>query len=390
MTIADQKTPGRPTEITYEASTGLPTANQEMLLFGRAGVGATGTDTVVTINNSGDPVAAKVEAELKFGAGCELAKMVVAAINSNLEAGRSNSPAIKCVPMVSTQNDWGTADATLTAAKNVKAEIIVSPFSGTDATLTNKLKAHCALVSGAQRVENNQFGSIGVAANFSVTDPANLTSPDSEFLSLVYMRNAAPAITLGELAAAYGAAIAGNPVPFNPINNFVLGGIVAPVNSSDNLSIGAGLESETVLNKGWCPLRVKPNGDVAVVRSVTTRITTNGVTAVQSYYDVQDFQILYYWRKAIWTRLNQADLTNTKRSVRTATTIKTEALRLAKLFEDQAMFQSVNQLAPEFTVVASLTDRNRFDLTTPVNVIPGLMVVATTIKASTRFDTISV
>lgn len=390
MTIADQKTPGRPIEIEFEASTGLPSANQELLLIGRAASGATGVNSVVTISNVGDPVAGQAEAETKFGVGSELAKMVVAAIKSNLSAGRSNSPSIKCIPLLSDAVDFGTNDAALTAAINTKAEFIVSPFDGTDTTLTTKLKNHCATVSGAQRVENNQFGSIGVAANFNVADPANLNAPDTQYLSLVYMRDSAPAITLGELAAAYAAALAGNALPFNPVNNFVLGNISAPVTATDNLSIGAGLESETVLNKGWCPLKVKPNGEVAIVRSITTRITTNGTTAVQSYYDVQDFQVLYYWRKTLWTRFNQTDLTNTKRSVKTARTIKGETLRLAKLFEDQAMFQSVSQLATQFTVTTSSTDRNRFDVVTPVNVIPGLHVIATTIKASTQFDTISV
>lgn len=390
MTIADQKTPGRPTEIEFEASTGLPSANQEMLILGRAAVGATGIDTVFTISNSGDPTAAQAEAELKFGVGSEIAKMIVAAVNANVAASRSNVPAIKAIPMASTAVDFGTNDSTLVAARNVKAEFVVSPFDGTNATLTAKLKTHCALVSGAQRVENNQFGTIGVAANFSVADPANLNSPDTEFLSLCYMRDSAPAITTGELAAAYAATLAGNALPFNPVNNLLLGNITAPVNATDNLTIGAGLESETALNKGWCPLRVKPNGDVTIVRSITSRITTNGVTAVQSYYDVQDFQVLYFWRKTIWTRFSQPDLTNTKRSVRTANAIKSETLRLAKLFEDQAMFQSVGQLAAQFTVTSSLTDRNRFDVVTPVNVIPGLHVIATTIKASTQFDTISV
>ncbi len=390
MTIADQKTPGRPVEIEFEASTGIPSANQELLLIGRAASGATGVNTVITISNVGDPVAAAAEAGTKFGVGSELAKMVIAAVNSNIAAGRTNAPAIKCVPMLSNAVDFGTNDAALTAAINTKAEFIVSPYDGTSTTLVNKLKAHCATVSGAQRVENNQFGSVGVAANFNVADPANLNAPDSQYLSLCYMRDTAPAITLGELAAAYAAALAGNPVPFNPVNNFVLGNIAAPVTATNNLSIGAGLESETVLNKGWSPLKVKPNGEVAIVRSVTTRITTNGVTAVQSYYDVQDFQVLYYWRKTLWTRFNQTDLTNTKRSVKTARTIKGEALRMAKLFEDQAMFQSVNELATQFTVTASVTDRNRFDVVTPVNVIPGLHVIASTIKASTQFDVISV
>jgi phage tail sheath gpL-like len=204
------------------------------------------------------------------------------------------------------------------------------------------------------------------------------------------MRDTAPAITLGELAAAYAATLAGNALPFNPVNNLVLGEIAAPVTETDYLTIGAGLESETALAKGWTPLRVKSNGEVAVVRSITTRITTNGTTRVQSYFDVQDFQVLYYWRKTLWTRFSQPDFMNAKRSVKIARAIKGEMLRLAKLFEDQAMFQSVKELASQFTVVTSSTDRNRLDVTTPVNVIPGLHVIASTIKASTQFDTITV
>ena len=390
MTIADQKTPGRPVEIEFEAFTGLPSANQELLIMGRAGVGATGVNNVITINNSGDPIAGKTEAETKFGAGSELAKMVVAAINANFVAGRSNCPTIKCIPMASTAIDFGTADSTLVAALNTKAEFIVSPFDGTSTALTTKLLNHCASVSSAQRVDNNQFGSIGVAANFSVADPSTLNAPDSQYLSLVYMRDTAPAITLGELAAAYAATLAGNAIPFNPTNGLVLGNISAPVNPVNYLTIGAGLESETALNKGWAPLRVKTNGQVVIVRSVTSRITTNGTTVAQAYYDAQDFQVLYYWRKTLWTRYSQPDFSNTKRSVGAATALLGETIRLAKLFETNNMFQSVNDLAKQFTVKSSSTDRHRFDIVTPVNVIPGLHDIATTIKASTQFDTISV
>lgn len=389
MTIADQLTPGRPVEIEFEAFTGIPSANQEVLLIGRAGPGATGENTVITINNSGDPTAAQAEAELKFGVGSELAKMVVAAVKANVVAGRSNCPALKCVPLNNAAVDFGTNDAALTAAATVKAEFIVSPFDGNDQTLTNKLKNTAATMSGAQRVENNQFGTIGVACNFNVADPSNLYAYDSQYLSLFYFRDSAPAVTLGEMAAAYAASVASGAVPFNPVNGYVLGNIAAPVTSSDNLTIGAGLESETVLTKGWTPARVKPNGEVVIVRSVTTRRTTNGVTVTSAYFDVQDFQVLYFWRKTLWTRFNQPDLLNTKRSVATARLIKGEVLRLAKLFESNQMFQSVNDLASQFTVTSSLTDRNRFDVVTPVNVIPGLHVIATTIKASTQFDTIT-
>ena len=60
--------------------------------------------------------------------------------------------------------------------ENIKAEFIVSPFDGsTDTSNRDKLKAHVAKVSGSSRTENNQFGSIGVAANHA-DDVANRCS----------------------------------------------------------------------------------------------------------------------------------------------------------------------------------------------------------------------
>lgn len=391
MTIGSQKTPGRPIEITFLADLGLPSDNQELLLFGRAASGATGTYTVITISAVSDYAAAQIEAETKFGSGSELAKMVVAAVKANQSAGRGTFPAIKCVPIPSDRNDFGATDQALTAALNAKAEFVVSPFDADDATLRGKLKDHCAAVSGAQRVENNQYGSIGVAANIDVTDPANLATPDSQYLSLVYFRDSGtPAYSLGEIAAAYAAVCAGNISPFVPADNYVIGGLAAPATQSDWLAIGAGLESETALVKGWTPLRVKPNGEVTIVRSITTRTTVDGVVAATSYYDVPDFQVLYFWRKTLFTRFNQPDLKNVKASDATAKTLLGEVVRLAGLFEDNEMFQHVAELAKQFTVTRSLSDRHRFDVKTPVNVIPGLHVVATTVQASTQYDTITV
>ena len=170
----------------------------------------------------------------------------------------------------------------------------------------------------------------------------------------------------------------------------VIVGVDAPADNADWITVGAGLESESALNRGWTPLRVKPNEDVAFVRTVTTRITINGSTPATAYYDVQDFQVLYYWRKTLWTRFNQPDFSNVKASVQKARDVKSEAIRLANVFEDQNMFQAVNQLAKQFVVERSETDRHRFDLFTPVNVIPGLHVIATQISAGVQFDSFTI
>ena len=389
MTIGFQKTPGRPTEITFDADTGLPNDQQELLLIGRAGAGATGTDTVITISAVADSAAAKTEAETKFGVGSEMANMVVAAVKANASAARSTFPPIKCIPLANGASAI-SANA-LIAAKTIKSEFIASCFdASTDTANRTLLKDLCAELSGAQRVENNQFGTIGVAANMSVADPANLDSPDSQYLALIWMKNLTPgSYTVGELAASAAAVMAGNIAPFNPIDNFVLGAVTAPL-LADRISVGAGLQSETALGKGWTPVKTKPNEEVAIVRSVTSRITTDGVVAAGAYYDVQDFQVLYYWRKTIFTRLNQPDLKTQKASVDTAKLVKGELIRLAQIFETNTMFQAVKDLAPSFTVARSISDRHRFDVVTPVNVIPGLHLIATTIRAGTLFDTVSV
>lgn len=391
--IGDQKTPGRPTEITFAAETGIPSASQEVLLLGhQAATGGTAaTGVVVVINNVANPDAALAEAETKFGVGCELAKMVQAAVKANSAAGRSTFPTLKCVALPSGETGFGAADIALTAVKGTKAEFVVSPYDGNDTTLRGKLKDASSEMSGAQRVHNNQFGTIGVAANRSVTDPSLLPAPDTQYLSLVTMRDTgAPTYSLGEVAAAYAAVLAGNGVPFVPVNDFVIGGLAAPAAAADWYSIGAGLESETVLNRGWTPLKVKPNGEVAIVRSRTSRITVDGVVAATAYYDVQDFQVLYLWRKTVFTRGSQPDFTNVKASATVARDFKAELIRLATAFEDQTMFQAVAELAKQFQVERSASDRHRFDVFTPVNVIPGLHVIATNIQATTEGDSLSI
>lgn len=396
--IGDARTPGRPIEVTFGADTGQPDANQELLLIGHAapGGGTVAAYTPTTINNSGDAAAARTEATTKFGSsGCELALMVVAAINAN--AGGSTFPVIKCIPLASTDSGtFGASDAALSAALNVKAEFIVSPYDGVSGTLRDKLKTHVQTVSGAQRVANNQFGSFGVVFNRSTVDPASLPTPDTQFIVPVWLRDTgtsgdAPAYSIGEMAAAAAARMASNLIPFNPLDGVSLGGVAAPAKQSDWPSVGDSAESETALDRGWTPLYVKPNGEVAFVRTITSRISADGSGSpeVTSYYDVQDFQVLYYWRKTLYTRFSQPDFRR-KASAATARLLKSELIRMAKAFEDQNMFQAVDLLAKKFQVQRATTDRHAFEFKTPVNVIPGLHRIKGNIEATTEFDAIVV
>lgn len=392
--IGSQLTPGDPSEITFAAAQGLPSDNQKLILVGHLGASApTGTlpYQVIQMANVADPVAASGEAAGYFGAGSELAAMVVAAVKAN-QAG-STFPAIKCVPLALSDTDWGQA---LTMIDRIPGEYVVSPYDATNQTLMNLLLAQTKAMSSAQRVDNGQYGTLAVAVNRSVVNPTSLFKYDTAFGSFHWLRDTgaglqAPVLSLGELAASVAAQLAANAVPYNPVRNLVLPNVLAPAKMTDWISVGAGMESEACLQQGWSPLRVLPNGSVAHVRAVTLRRTTgDGVTAVTSYFDVMDFNVLFFWRKTITTRFGQPDVTQVKASGGEASLLLSEVIRLAQLFQTQGMFQAVDTLAKLFKVERNASDRSRFDVFTPVNVIPILAVVASNIQATTVGDTLSV
>lgn len=391
--IGQQKTPGRPIEITFAAETGLPSDAQELILIGRAASGATGTNTIVRVNNVADAAAAADEVATKFGAGSELALMVLAAVAAN--EGGSTFPAIKCCVLSDVETTIPVN--AVNAIKAVKGEFVVSPFDlNTESPERTILKDLAAAMSGAQRVQNNQFGTFGVGASFEA-DPAELFKVDTQFILPLWFRNTGTGdeeqpYSIGEVAAAAAARIAANGVPFNPLDDVTIRGVPAPKVVADWPTVGAGLESEVCLGQGWTPLFVKPNEEVAFVRTVTGRLSVDGTGSpvVTAYYDVQDFQVLYFWRKTLYTRFSQPDFKQAKASAEAGVNIKAEAIRLAVQFEDQNMFQAVSQLAKKFIVQRNASDRHRFDVLTPVNVIPGLHVIATNVQATTEFDVITV
>lgn len=404
--IGQQKTPGRPAEITFEPETGLPSDDNELCLIGQmaaSGDAASGTESVTgayvakVVNNVGDVDAATAEVNAKYGEGSQLAKMIIAAVKANAEISASSFPAIRAIALPSGAANFGPADEALTTVRRQMSRFFVSPFDGTDETLGNKLKAAVATISGAQRVDNGQYGAFGVVANMSVVDPSTLPKYDTQFIQCAWFRDTGSgdelnAYSLAEVAAAQAAILANLGIPYYPVDKQTIGGIPAPKKASDPISVGADGESETALNQGWTPIYVKPNGEVAFVRSITARLTQNadGVTKVTAYYDVQDFLVLYFWRKTQHVRFSQPDFTQRKAGTQDARDAKAEQIRLATLFQNQNMFQAVDKLASKFQIERNASDRSRFDTRTPVNVIPGLHVIASNIAATTEFDQITI
>lgn len=391
--IGDRKTPSRPIEITTDPELGLPSDLKTLLLIGHAAssMAASAAYAPRVVSNVADDVAAVNELKSAYGENSEIVKMVQAAIKANTLSGQGTFPNITIVPLKSTDTGFGPADEALDNNRNQRANIIVTPYdlNSNSGSLRTKLLDHVTLISGPNRPDNQQFGAFGLGANFSAA-PSALTAFDSQYLVGIALRDSAPVVSLGEVAAAAAGRIGSNGVPFQPLDKSQIGGLVAPVNQSDWYSVGAGLDSETVLNQGWTPLSVQPNGNVCFVRTVTGRITNGQGADVTAYYDLQDWECLYFWRKTIWTRQSQPDFTNVKASQSVARNLRGEMVRLAILFEDQGMFQATSQLSRQFVVQRSASDRHRFDVLTPVNVIPGLHVIATRIAAGTQFDAFSI
>lgn len=395
--IGSQLTPGTPIDLTFAGDQGLPSQIQSVILIGHQSAtagSASGANYIpIQMANVATVAAASAEAAGYFGDGTELAKMVIAAVKAN--QGGTTFPPIKCIPLAAADADFGASDAALTAADKISGEYIASPYDGNGQTLSNKLLATAAAMSGATRVDQGQYGTMGVAVNRSVTNPSNLFKYDTAFGSFHWLRDTgsgatAPALSLGEEAAAIAAQLAANGVPFNPVKNKVIPNILAPLKQSDWISVGAGMESEVCLQQGWSPIRVLPNGSVAHVRARTLRVTTgDGITAVTAYFDVMDFNVLFFWRRTLATRFNQPDLTQTKASSGAAKNLLAEVIRLAQLFQEQGMFQGVDELAKQFIVERNVSDRSRFDVFTPVNVIPILAVIAANVQATTVGDTLT-
>lgn len=399
--IGNQLTPGRPVELSFAETVGLANPNQTLVLIGHSSATGTASGQIyqpVVINNAADPVNGPAEAATKFGAGCELTQMVAAAIDAISDAGLSNFGQMVCIQLnpgdAVGNNPWGPTvgslvNPALAALNKIEAEIIAIPYDAQTAQPTVSLAVQkAAAISGAQSVQNSQFGSIVVAANQSVQDPSTLFTYQSPYISPVWFRNltAPQQYTVAQLAAAYAAMLAGLTIPFNPLDGQQIGNLNPPVNTpNDNITVGANAESETALTQGWTPLATNANATVSIIRS----ITSSPPLPTQAYFDVQDFQVLYYWRKTVFNNFNQPFWSQQKASVQAAQNILSDLLRLAGLMQDQGMFQAVEQLAPQFEVERNASDRSRFDSFTPVNVIPGLHVIANNTQAGTQFDQIT-
>lgn len=191
------------------------------------------------------------------------------------------------------------------------------------------------------------------------------------------------------VAAAHAGGMAGSAFPYVPMQNVVCGGLIPPKKTSDWIQVDPAGSSETALVAGLSPLFVQPGNTVGFLRTRTTWVL-NGTTPVTAYFDWQDLVVMNDFRENVYLITQNPPFNNnpggTKASQPIAALLKDEILREAQFFEDQGAFQAVQSLADQFLVEPSQTSRGRFDFKIPVNVLPGLYVIAGNIQGVTSFD----
>lgn len=386
--IADRLTPSTPIEITFGAQP-VATGRKFTTIFGhRAASGGTGTSYgAYDIVNVGDPDAAEAEVDGLAGSGSEIGDMAAAFVKANSAAGRSNFPAFRVVLIPIAVADFGPADEAIDAVKFLRSDMLVSPYQASSVTLRTKLLDLAALISGPDRDLMGQFGTFATFGEREILSTALALNVDNKYAIIAYMQDSSsPSQDYHILAAAHAGVMMSSVFPYLPLNNAIIGGLLPPSDPAERIELDPAGSSESSLAAGLSPLYVDAAGNVRFVRTRTTRVTIDGLVPATAYFDWQDLVTLNDFREDVFLRLQQPDLKPKKASIQTAQLVKDEVLRIAKAYEAEEAFQAVDKLAPEFQVAASTSSRGRFDFKIPVNVIPGLHVIAGNIEATTEFD----
>lgn len=373
----------------------LAADNLHVIFAQKAAAGGSATaGQLVTIENYGDPVAAATECVTKFGTASQAQDMVVAAINAVKSSSYEDKvfPPIKVFVLANGATS-ATLAAELATIANQQTPFITLPYPSTDSVALAALKAHLVAISANDRGALGQFGSFGVMATDAATATATPTglSAGSELINIAWLRDSAgtKANKIECVAAAYGAILAALGLPFNPINDLKIGGLVAPVSAADWHTPGDAGTVALGLNDGVVPLTVNASGEICVSRSISSRVVTSGVVET-AYYDHQDWRVLFYLRKNIYNLAVQPRYKQAKASTQKLAALKSEILALCKTLEVEPlqMLQHVDLLADQFTYARQPNNRHAAVYYVPVNVIPGFHNKGVELVGTTQFDSV--
>lgn len=370
----------------------LVQADNELIIIGRkaASGGSIAANGSTYIDNFGDPVAAAAECVTKFGASTELQEQVVAAISgvlySNLES--KLFPKIRCLVLASTATSADLA-ALFALYLSIPMPYVAIPFNASDSVAIAALKAHVVAISASDRGDNGQFGSFGFiaadAATGTVTPIGEAAA--SQNVCIPWLRDTAgsKANKIHAVTAAYAALCASLGIPFLPLNGVKVGGLVAPASAADYHTPGDAGTVALGLDSGLVPLQVNTGGEVLVSRSITTSRVVSG-SPDSAYYDMQDWQVLYYLRKNAYVIAMQPRYKIAKATVQKLQSLRSELIQICKRLEDLEMLQHVDKFADQFTVDRQPNNRHAAVYRVPVNVVPGFHNKGIALVGTTQFD----
>jgi len=243
-------------------------------------------------------------------------------------------------------------------------DIIISAWN--DATSLAALKAHLDSVSGPLE----QRGAIGVYGHTGSLATATTLAAGVNAGRISGCNFKVPEQPC-ELAAAYGAVVASEEDPAQPLNLLELAGITAPA-LADRLSR---TEQETALYNGVTPLDAGPGETVQIVRAITTYTLDAQSIPDISLLDLTTIRTLDYVRKACRERISLR-FPREKLSERTAPKVKDQLLDVLYKLEELEIVEQVEANVDGVIVERDLQDPNRLDAKIPVDVVNGLHVFA--------------
>ncbi len=243
--------------------------------------------------------------------------------------------------------------------------IIVSPYA--DESNLVLLREH--LQATGHAIE--QRGAVGIIAMTESLAKATTLAGNSNSGRLVIPLLPGTVSLPGEVAAAFGAVMAGEEDPARPLNTLPLTGIVAPAMP---LRMSR-MEQETALYNGLTPLEVGPANVVQVVRAVSSYTKDpQGVDDI-SLLDITTMRTLDYVRKACRERISLR-FPREKLSVRTPAKVRSELIDVLLKLEDLEIVERVKENLPMLVVERDGQDSNRLNAIIPCDVVNGLHVFA--------------
>ena len=350
--------------------------------------GTATTGEAVQIENMGDVTALQTEVDGLFGTGSEIGAMLVAAAKS---AAFTDLDPVFLPPTQALPLDEDTPDLenVLAANSTLPMPFAAVGFSATDSTNRIAFQNHLVSISRSDRGEFGQFGSFGFMGGrdtIGVMTPIGEGSA-SQVMLYPYLRDSAvsPSQTDAEQAAAVAILCAANPIPYNPLNDVIVGGLVPPVDKSDYHTPGTSGTISTSLAAGLLPLKVDAGGRIRITRTVTASRRVASV-ADANYFDQQDWAVLYLIRINAFNLAKQPQFVRAKASAQKVNALRSGIIAVLRALEGLEMLQFVDELADQVTVRQDPTNRSAFIYTVPVNVIPGFHNKGIGIIGTTEFD----